>query len=179
MTMMVSGWVAAQRQRIARGHVCGSRCRRRRPGRRKREEEVEGRGLILMATSGWPGGGVRSVCSVYTAGKRRASLVVSESACGSWWDSQPLYSAQISKCLVPLSKRARFTSSYKARVLCLRNYCRQQQHASSYANSVWLYSQTYDQPNRKFICLCTRQGLIPTNIYHITLYSQGDDYHTF
>lgn len=74
---------------------------------------------ILIATSGWPGGDGRSVCSVYTAGKRRASLVVSQSASGSWWDSQPLYSAQIPKCLVPLSKRARFTSSYKARVLCL------------------------------------------------------------
>ena len=73
----------------------------------------------LIATSGWPGGGVGSVCSVYTAGKRRASLVVSQSASGSWWDSRPLYSAQIPKCLVPLSKRARFTSSYKARVLCL------------------------------------------------------------
>lgn len=38
VTMMVSCWVAAQRQRIARGHVYISRCRRRRPGRRRREE---------------------------------------------------------------------------------------------------------------------------------------------
>lgn len=74
---------------------------------------------ILIATSGWPGGDESGVCCVYTAGKRRASLVVSQSASGSWWDSRPLYSAQIPKCLVPLSKRARFTSSYKARVLCL------------------------------------------------------------
>jgi hypothetical protein len=92
----------------------------------------------LISSSGWPGGGEFSVCCVagnWQTSGRLVQVVVSQSACGSWWDSQPSQCAQIPKCLVPLSKRARFTSSYKARVLCLvpeRNCAGQQQHAFLY-----------------------------------------------